>query len=188
MRVTTTTRPALIGCAMMAMFSIPAAQAMDGMVSTGTHFTDVNIGMGQQSSGLYINGGWVKNNQNGREVAGAETGINLPVGPAMFNLGVQANYIKGSTGAGEGVVFPVGAGVKLPLVHGVGVYASAYSASRQLSNSAKNYLDVDGGLSWTPIDLVTLKAGYRYIGMDGKNNRPNERLVEGPYVAGQLNF
>ncbi|MBJ7221523.1 MULTISPECIES: YfaZ family outer membrane protein [unclassified Brenneria] len=178
----------VIGFSLAAMMSIPAAQAIEGGVDVGKNFTDVNIGMGQHSSGLYINGGWVKNNENGREVAGAETGINLPAGPALVNLGIQANYIKGSNGSSEGVVFPVGAGVQLPVSDSVGLYASAYTAPRQLSNSTKNYLDVDSGLSWKPVQPLTLKAGYRYIGMDGKNQRPNERLVEGPYVGGQVSF
>lgn len=188
MHVINKTLSAVIGGSLLAMMSIPAAQAVEGQASVGKNFTDINIGMGQQTSGLYVNGGWVKNNENGRELAGAETGINLPAGPAMVNVGVQANYVKGSTGSSEGMVFPIGAGVKLPISHATGLYASAYSAPRQLSNTSKSYLDFDSGVSWTPASAVTLKAGYRYVGMDGRNSRPNERLVEGPYVGGQLSF
>ncbi|QTF09220.1 hypothetical protein HC231_15915 [Brenneria izadpanahii] len=39
----------------------------------------------------------------------------------------------------------------------------------------------------SPVRPLTLKAGYRYICMDGKNERPNQRLVEGPYV-GEVSF
>ncbi len=188
MRVSIKTLSAAIGVSLMTLSAIPAAMAVEGQVSAGKNFTDVNIGAGRQTTGMYVNGGWVKNNENGREKAGVETGITLPAGPALVNLGVQANYVKGSTTSSEGVVFPVGAGLQLPLTHTTGFYAGAYSAPRQLSNVTKSYLDVDSGLRWTPVDRVTLKAGYRYIGMDGKNNRPNERLVEGPYVGGQVNF
>ncbi|MCG8706833.1 hypothetical protein JHU04_000003 [Brenneria sp. 4F2] len=77
----------------------------------------------------------------------------------------------------------INGGLQLAINDAVGFYASAYTAPRQLSNSAKNYLDVNSGLSRAPL---TLQVGYRYIGMDGKNERANQRLVKGPYVGGQV--
>ncbi|MCL2892953.1 YfaZ family protein [Brenneria sp. MC1SB4.1] len=190
MKVRTTLKAitALVGFSALSMAFLPAAQAVQGEVGVGKNFTDVNIGQGQETSGLYINGGWTKNNQNGREVAGGEGGINLPAGPAMVNLGAQAKYIKGSKGNSEGVAFPVGAGIKVPFTDSVGFYASGYTAPRQLSNSAKNYVDADAGFNWSPVSPLTLKAGYRYIGMDGKNSRANERLIDGPYIGGKVSF
>lgn len=173
---------------LLAVSVIPAANAVDGSVNVGKNFTDVTVGMGQESEGIYINGNWIKNNENGREKTGAEAGLNMKAGSVDVNLGVQADYVKGAKGDSEGVVFPVGFGVKVPVVSQVGLYGSMYTAPRQLSNTAKSYLDADAGISWKPVDLVTLKAGYRYIGMDGKGTRENQRLVEGPYIGGQVSF
>jgi len=188
MRILIQTTLVTIASALIATSFIPAAMAIDAGVNAGKNFTDVTVGMGQESEGLYINGNWIKNNENGREKTGAEAGINMRAGAVDVKVGVQADYVKGAYGDSEGVVFPVGAGVTLPVVSQIGIYGSMYTAPRQMSNTAKSYLDADAGVSWKPIDMVTLKAGYRYIGMDGKGSRVNQRLIEGPYLGGQLNF
>ena len=182
-----TTLVTMASALMVASF-IPAAMAMDAGVNTGKNFTDVIVGMGQESEGIYINGNWIKNNENGREKTGAEAGVNMKAGAVDVKVGIQADYVKGASGESEGVVFPVGVGVNIPVISQVGLYGSMYTAPRQMSNTAKSYLDADAGVSWKPVDMVTLKAGYRYIGMDGKGSRENQRLIEGPYIGGQLNF
>ncbi|MDW8847665.1 YfaZ family outer membrane protein [Erwinia sp. MMLR14_017] len=188
MRILKKTVMFTVASALMAASVIPAAMAIDGGVNVGKNFTDVTVGMGQESEGLYINGNWIKNTENGREKTGAEAGVNMKAGAVDVNVGIQADYVKGATGNSEGVVFPVGVGVKIPVISQVGLYGSMYTAPRQMSNTTKSYLDADAGVSWQPVDLVTLKAGYRYIGMDGKGTRENQRLIEGPYIGGQVNF
>ncbi|WP_428944975.1 YfaZ family outer membrane protein [Pantoea sp. FN060301] len=178
----------ILASALLVAAVTPAANAVDGSLNVGKNFTDLTVGMGQESEGLYINGNWIKNNENGREKTGAEAGLNMKAGAVDVNVGIQADYVKGAAGSSEGVVFPVGVGVTIPVISQVALYGSMYTAPRQMSNTAKSYLDADAGVSWKPIDLVTLKAGYRYIGMDGKGTRDNQRLVEGPYVGGQINF
>jgi len=188
MRILRPTVLATVASAMMTAAFIPAAMAIDSGINTGKNFTDVTVGMGQESGGLYINGNWIKNNANGREKTGAEAGINMKAGAVDVKVGIQADYVKGASGDSEGVVFPVGVGVNIPVISQVGIYGSMFTAPRQMSNTAKSYLDADAGVSWKPIDMITLKAGYRYIGMDGKGSRENQRLIEGPYIGGQLSF
>ena len=52
----------------------------------------------------------------------------------------------------------------------------------------KNYVEANGGVSWTPVKPVTLKVGYRHVSVDGKDGRPNHTLVDGAYVGGGVTF
>src|SRR5688572_32085097 len=76
-------------------------QAVELGAKAGTNFTELNAGMGRQTSGLYVEGNWAKNTQNGRQIGGVSTGFNIPAGPAMINLGAKALYMQGSTSDNE---------------------------------------------------------------------------------------
>ncbi|RJT50859.1 MULTISPECIES: YfaZ family outer membrane protein [Rahnella] len=163
-------------------------QAVELGAKAGTDFTELNAGMGRQTSGLYIDGNWAKNTKNGRQIGGAATGFNIPVGPAMINLGAKALYMQGSTSDNEGVAFPVGGGITVPFTDSLAFYAEGYSAPDALSNRVKSYTEADAGFSWVPFAPVKVKAGYRYIGLDGTAGNPNERIIDGAYLGAEMDF
>jgi hypothetical protein len=48
------------------------------------------------------------------------------------------------------VAFPIGGGVNVALTDSIHVYGEGY-APEGLNNSVKNYVEANGGVSWTPI-------------------------------------
>lgn len=49
-------------------------------------------------------------------------------------------------------------------------------------------MEANAGVSWSPLGPLVLKVGYRYAGVDGKDERPGHTLLEGPYMGGGLTF
>jgi opacity protein-like surface antigen len=86
------------------------------------------------------------------------------------------------------VAFPIGGGVNVALTDSIHVYGEGYVAPEGLNNSVKNYVEANGGVSWTPITPVTLKVGYRHVSVDGKDGRPGHTLIDGAYVGGGVSL
>lgn len=164
------------------------AQALELGAKAGTDFTELNVGMDRATSGLYLDSNWAKNTSNGRQAGALGAGFNIPVGPAMINLGAKAVYMQGSVSDNEGVAFPVGGGITVPFTDSLAFYAEGYAAPDSLNNRAKSYVEADGGFSWVPFQPLKVKAGYRYIGVDGSAGNPNERIIDGAYLGGELDF
>ena len=74
------------------------------------------------------------------------------------------------------------------LTDSIHVFGEGYVAPDGLNNSVKNYVEANGGVSWSPIGPVTLKVGYRHVSVDGKEGRPNHTLIDGAYVGGGVTF
>ncbi|ROP62579.1 YfaZ precursor [Enterobacter sp. BIGb0383] len=161
--------------------------AMGVTAEQGKNFTNLNAELGKDSSGVYLEGNWLKNTQDGIQLGGAGAGYNFALGPVMVNAGAKATWLEPKKGD-NGVAFPVGGGISYALTDSLKLYGEGYSAPKSLTNSVKNYVEANGGISWTPITPVTLKAGYRYAGVDGKNGRPSHTLVDGLYVGGGVIF
>lgn len=161
--------------------------AMGVTAEQGKNFTNLTAEMGKDSSGIYLEGNWFKNTRDGAQLGGAGAGYNLDLGPVMVNLGAKATYLGPKKGD-NGVVFPIGGGVSYAVTDSVKLYGEGYSAPKSLANSVKNYAEANAGISWTPVTPVTLKAGYRYAGVDGKDGRPGHTLVDGLYVGGGVIF
>ncbi|MGK3143582.1 YfaZ family outer membrane protein [Pantoea sp. C2G6] len=164
-----------------------SAMAMGLNVEQGKNYSTLDAEMGRSSGGIYIDGQWVKNTADGVQIGQAGTGYNLEIGPVTLSAGAKATYIGGKKGD-NGVAFPVGGGVKLNLPWDLAVYGEGYSAPEQLTNSVKNFVEADGGISWTPVGPLIVKVGYRYAGVDGKDGRPGHTLIDGPYIGGGLTF
>ena len=115
------------------------------------------------------------------------TNLNLEMGPVMLNAGAKAIYIGPKKGD-NGVAFPIGGGVNVALTDSIHVYGEGYVAPEGLNNSVKNYVEANGGVSWTPVTPLTLKVGYRHVSVDGKDGRPGHTLIDGAYVGGGVSF
>ncbi|MBF7957416.1 YfaZ family outer membrane protein [Rahnella victoriana] len=186
---TNTIKLAVAGSAIAVFMAFSApSQAMELGAKAGTDFTELNVGMGRQTSGLYIEGNWAKNTQNGRQIGGVSSGFNIPLGPAMINLGAKALYMQGSTSDNEGVAFPIGGGITVSFTDSLAFYAEGYSAPDALSNRVKSYTEADAGFSWVPVEPLKLKAGYRYVGLDGTAGNPDERIIDGAYLGAEMDF
>lgn len=164
-----------------------SAMAMGLNVEQGKNFSVLDAEMGRSSGGIYLDSQWIKNTSDGVQIGQAGTGYNLAIGPVMLTAGVKATYIGGKKGD-DGIAFPVGGGVKIALPADFAIYGEGYSAPEHLTNSVKNFVEADGGISWSPLGPLVLKAGYRYAGVDGKDGRPGHTLVDGPFIGGGLTF
>lgn len=161
--------------------------AMGFTAEQGKNFTNLNAEMGKTSGGIYLESNWLKNTADGTQVAEAGTGYNLALGPVMLSAGVKAAYLGPKKGD-NGVAFPVGGGVSVALPHDFAIYGEGYSAPEGLNNSVKNFVEASGGVSWSPVGPLTLKAGYRHASVDGKNGRPGHTLIDGPFIGGGMTF
>ncbi len=164
-----------------------SAMAVGFTVEQGKNFTNLNMEMGKSSSGLYAESNWLKNTDDGSQTGGVGAGYNLEVGPVMLNAGAKAIYLGPKKGD-NGVAFPVGGGVNVALTDSIHVFGEGYVAPDGLNNSVKNYVEANGGVSWSQIGPVTLKVGYRHVSVDGKEGRPNHTLIDGAYVGGGVTF
>ncbi|KAB8308277.1 porin [Erwinia endophytica] len=164
-----------------------SAMAMGVSLEQGKNFTNLNAEMGKDSGGLFLDGNWVKNTDDGVQVGSVGTGYNLDLGPVMLSAGMKAAYIGPKKGD-NGVAFPIGGGVRIALPADFAIYGEGYSAPRGLNNSVKNYVEADGGVSWSPVAPLTVKAGYRHASVDGKNGRPSHTLIDGPFIGAGMNF
>ncbi|MBZ6397384.1 MULTISPECIES: YfaZ family outer membrane protein [Pantoea] len=164
-----------------------SAMAIGLSAEQGKNFTALDAEIGRSSGGLYLDSQWVKNTDDGVQIGQAGTGYSLELGPVMLSAGIKATYIGGKKGD-NGVAFPVGGGVRLNLPANFALYGEGYSAPESFANSVKNFVEADGGISWTPMLPLTLKAGYRYAGVDGKDGRPGHTLIDGPFIGGGVTF
>ncbi len=48
--------------------------------------------------------------------------------------------------------------------------------------------EADAGFSWIPVAPLKVKAGYRYVGLDGTPGNPNERIIDGAYLGAEMDF
>ncbi|ASL95907.1 hypothetical protein BVG94_24775 (plasmid) [Serratia marcescens] len=72
----------------------------------------------------------------------------------------------------NGIAFPVGGGVRISLPDNFAMDGEGCSAPEYLTNSVRNVVEADGGISMTPITPLTLKASDRYSGpADGQHSR-----------------
>ena len=105
---------------------------------------------------------------------------------AAFASGLPQRRVRQC--AADGVAFPIGGGVNVALTDSIHVYGEGYVAPEGLNNSVKNYVEANGGVSWTPVTPLTLKVGYRHVSVDGKDGRPGHTLIDGAYVGGGVSF
>ncbi|MCS5874288.1 YfaZ family protein [Klebsiella pneumoniae subsp. pneumoniae] len=138
--------------------------------------------MGKSSSGLYAESHWLKNTDDGSQTGGVGAGLQPGSGPGD----AQRRRRKPSTSGRKKAITASrfrSAGVNVALTDSIHVFGEGYVAPDGLNNSVKNYVEANGGVSWSPIGPVTLKVGYRHVSVDGKEGRPNHTLIDGAYVG-----
>ncbi|MBJ3816758.1 porin [Shimwellia pseudoproteus] len=163
------------------------ALAIGGSIEQGKNFTNLNVDMGKSTGGIYLESNWTWDTDDGGKYGGVGAGYNFDLGPVMLNAGAKAVYLNPKKGD-DGMAFPVGGGFKIDLPMDFAIYGEGYVAPDSMTNSVKSYTEADGGISWSPISLVTVKAGYRYAGVDGNSGHPKHSIVDGAYLGAGVTF
>lgn len=162
------------------------AQAIEGSVDVGQHSTNLSVGIGSNSPGLFLKGNWLRSNDDG-SVSGAALGYNLSVGPLNVSPTAKALFTHPKDGK-DGFTVAVGSGVSYQLNSMWGVYGEYYYAPESFSNHLDSYQEAAGGISFSPISLVSLRAGYQYVGLNNTNGKKDNVLVDGPYLSASVSF
>ena len=162
------------------------AQAIEGSVDVGKHSTNLSVGLGSSSPGLFLKGNWLRSNDDG-SVAGAALGYNLSVGPLNVSPAAKALFTHPENGK-DGFTVAVGSGVSYQLNSMWGVYGEYYYAPESFSAHLNHYEEAAGGVSFTPISLLTLRAGYQYVELNNKDSNKNNVLNNGPYLSASVSF
>lgn len=160
---------------------------LGGSVEQGKNFINFNLEMGKFLFGLYVESNWLKNIDDGMQIGGVGVGYNLGFGLVMLNVGVKVIYI-GLKKGDNGVVFLIGGGVNVVLIDSIYLYGEGYVVLEGMNNSVKNYVEVNGGVSWMLVIFVILKVGYCYVSVDGKDGCSGYILIDGVYVGGGVIF
>ena len=126
----------------------------------GVKLYQSECGNGNQPSGLYTEGKWLKKPTAApRPVAWAQA-TNFEVGPVMLNAGAKGP-LRWPEEGDNGVAFPVGGGVNVALTDSIHqVFGEGYVAPEGLNNSVKNYVEANGGVKLDPSH-----AGYAESGL-----------------------
>lgn len=163
-----------------------SAQAIEGGVEVGKHYTNLNLGLGTTTPGLSLTGNWLRSDHDGK-VSGLGLGYNVEVGPVFLSPGVKAMFIS-PTDTKDGTAVAVGAGVQLPVTSMLGLYGEYYYSPDAFSSRIDSYHEASAGVSFTPISLLNVRVGYKYLAMDGKDGHKDNVLADGPYVGASLRF
>lgn len=177
----------LIACSAAAlMMTTVSAYAVGVSAQVGEHYTNLGVGLGTDTPGLALSGQWTQRTHRG-DVAGVGLGYNVELGPVLATVGGKLLYVNPKHGK-DGYAVPLGGGLQLPINHYVSLYGEGYYAPNVSSSHIKDYKEASAGVRFTPVSLVNIDVGYRYEEMAGKGYRPNEKLADGIYIGGAVNF
>ncbi|MRT41171.1 porin [Enterobacteriaceae bacterium RIT702] len=162
------------------------AQAIEGSVDVGEHSTNLNLGLGTTSPGLFLKGNWLRSDHDG-STYGAGLGYNIDVGDFRIAPTAKALFTHPEDGR-DGFTVAVGGAAQYSFNSMWGLYGEYYYAPEAFSDRLDSYQEASGGLSFTPISLLNLRVGYQYIELNNKGGRKDNVLVDGPYVGASLRF
>lgn len=162
------------------------ANAISISGEAGEKYTNVGVGFGTESAGLALTGNYAHNDDDG-DTVGLGLGFNIPLGPLMGTVGGRAVYLNPKDGD-EGYAVAVGGGLSWQVIDSLSVFGDYYYSPDSLSSGVKNYQEASAGARWTIFRPVSIEAGYRYIGLDGKEGDRNNIIADGPYVGVSARF
>lgn len=175
----------IAGIAGLALVST-AASAVGLSAQVGERYTNISVGLGTNSAGLALSGNYAHSVDDGSTV-GLGLGFNLPIGPLMGTAGGRAVYLHPKDND-EGFALAIGGGLSWQASETLSVFGDYYYSPDSLSSAVKNYQEANAGLRWTFLRPVSVEAGYRYIGLKGKNGDRNNTIADGPYVGVSASF
>ena len=173
---------ALMGLGLM--FVSAAANAISFNGSAGEDYTHLGFGLGTDSAGLAMTGGWTHNDDDGDA---ASLGFNVPLGPFLATVGGKGIYTNPNDGD-EGYAAAVGGGLQWKIGDSFGLFGEYYYSPDSLSSGIDSYEEANVGGRWTIIRPVTIEAGYRYLNLAGKDGHRDNALADGPYIGVSAGF
>ncbi|MCT4716522.1 YfaZ family protein [Enterobacteriaceae bacterium H18W14] len=175
----------MAGIAGLALVSA-TANAISISGEAGEKYTNVGVGFGTETSGIAVTGNYAHNDDDG-DIVGLGLGLNLPLGPFMGTVGGKGIYLNPKDGD-EGYAVAVGGGLSWPVTDSFTVFGDYYYSPDSLSSGVKNYQEASAGARLSILRPVSIEAGYRYIGLDGKDGDRNNVIADGPYVGVSARF
>lgn len=162
------------------------AQAIEAGFDVSRHSTNLNLGLGTASPGLFLKGNWLRSDHDGKAYD-LGVGYNLDIGSLRLAPAAKLLYAQPKDGH-DGLAVALGASALYRFNTMWGLYGDYYYSPQHFADRLHSYTDVSGGLNFSPISLLDLRAGYRYVKLDNKGNQPNNVLVDGPYLGASLHF
>ena len=104
---------ALLGFGLMVVSAAANAISFNG--SAGQDYTHLGFGLGTETSGLAMTGGWTHNDDDG-DAASLGLGLNIPLGPFLATVGGKGIYTNPKDGD-EGYAAAVGGGLQAVAHH-----------------------------------------------------------------------
>lgn len=106
------------------MFVSAAANAISFNGSAGQDYTHLGFGLGTDSAGLAMTGGWTHNDDDG-DAASLGLGFNVPLGPFLATVGGKGIYTNPNDGD-EGYAAAVGGGLQWKIGDSFGLFGEYY--------------------------------------------------------------
>ena len=152
----------------------------------GRRLYHLGFGLGTDSAGLAMTGGWTHNDDDG-DAASLGLGFNVPLGPFLATVGGKGIYTNPNDGD-EGYAAAVGGGLQWKIGDSFGLFGEYYYSPDSLSSGIDSYEEANVGGRWTIIRPVTIEAGYRYLNLAGKDGHRDNALADGPYIGVSAGF
>ncbi|MGK9174613.1 YfaZ family protein [Yokenella regensburgei] len=160
--------------------------ALQGGVDAGEHFTNIQVGMGNDSPGLAVSGEWMKSDHDG---SFANLGLNFGIGNENFMISPGAKVLfTNPKDSHDGYASAFGGDALLALSPAFRLYGQYYWAPDSMSAHNDGFQQASAGVSVRPISLVDLRIGYKYVAINGKEGHKDNVLSDGPYIGASIHF
>ncbi|MDF7680605.1 YfaZ family outer membrane protein [Enterobacteriaceae bacterium ESL0689] len=169
-----------------AMFYSAAAHAVSVSGEVAQHYTNLGVGFGTESSGLAVSGNWAHSDNDG-DAAGVAVGMNIPLGPFLATVGGKGIYTNPKSN-NEGYALAAGGGLQWPISDDIRLSGELYYSPDSLSSGIDSYQEAWAGGSWTVIPPVSIRAGYRYLTLQGKDGHKDNTIADGAYLGVSAHF
>ena len=143
---------ALVGFGLMVVSAAANAISING--SAGQDYTHLGFGMGTETSGLAMTGGWTHNDDDG-DAASLGLGLNIPLGPFLATVGGKGIYTNPNDGD-EGYAAAVGGGLQWKIGDSFGLFGEYYYSPDSLSSGIDSYEEANAGARWTIMRPITM--------------------------------
>ncbi|MXP51072.1 YfaZ family outer membrane protein [Pantoea sp. SoEX] len=168
--------------------------AAEGSIFLGRYGTMLSIGSSTKNTGSFFNGRFLYNNIKSN-VFDIGVGYNININSFQISPSIKTIFNKYEESLAE-TTMSLGLGAKARYkfnshwsIYGQYNYAKECCALKTIRNS---YQEINSGISYTPISVLSLELGYRYIRLNNnspsKSYRSTEYLTKTPYLGVSMVF
>lgn len=178
-------RNSLILIPFIALINSGFVHAFEGSFDVARHSTNLNLELGSQSTGLFVNGTWLRSNDNG-STTGIGLGYNFDFGQLRLSPAVKTMYAHPPDGK-AGMVLAFGSTASYRLSSLSAIYGDYFYAPKSFTEHLDHYKSMGVGISFRPLSLLSLRLGYQYVTLKNNNDKDNI-LIDGPYLSASVKF